>query len=119
MYAGSDVVSRHAGDVPPCHVRDGQPARVAAVAAVDAGRDVDGLVDALNVDVFKGDVTNVALARVRLDPSRVGGMLASDILKDNVVDEVHCVVADAPDAGAARLTADYVAHVDVGAVTFY
>lgn len=99
-----DVVAAGARDVLPGDVGDAEARGVAAVARVDAGRDIDGLVDVVDDNVLEGDVADVARARVGLDPGGVGRVVAGDVLEPDVVDKVGLagVGADGADASAAR-----------------
>lgn len=121
VHGGGDVVARGAGDVDPADVGDGEAALVAGAGGVDARGDVDGLVDVLGDDVGEGDVLDVAVAAVRLDPRRVGAVRALDVVEDDVVDEVGRVarvVAQAADRRAPGLVAVHVFDDDVAAVAF-
>lgn len=118
VQGGSDVVAARARDVLPADAVDGEARGVAVGVAVDAGAEVDGLVDVLDAVAAEGDVADVAPLgrRVRLDPGGVGAVDAADVLEDDVVDVVDGVVAEGADGGAAALVAGDVADEDVGAV---
>ena len=66
------IVAAGTRDVPPRHVRDAQPRRVASIVGVDARGHVDGLVNLGDLEVLKCDVLDVPAAGVRLDPCRIG-----------------------------------------------
>lgn len=79
------IVSRGTSNVFPSNVADFQAARIAVLVAVDTRRDVYRLIDVLKLDVAEGDVLHMALARVCLDPGRVGTMNSSDVFEEHVV----------------------------------
>lgn len=61
------------------------------MARVNAWSDVDGLVDVAELKVPEGDISNTTLTRICLDPCCVGGVVAFEILEQDVIDIVGAV----------------------------
>lgn len=94
MDSSTNVISRRASNILPSDVADPEPARIAVRVRVDAGGDIDGLVDVVKFKVAEGDVVNSPTAGVGLDPRSVGGVGTFDVFEENVVDVVHCSIAN-------------------------
>ena len=81
-----DIVSAGASDVLPRNVTDLEPTRIAISVAVDAWRDIYGLVDVLKIEIAEGNVAYVACAWISLDPSGIGRVNGREIFKKDIVD---------------------------------
>ena len=70
------------------------------------------------MEVAEGDVADVALAGVRLDPANVARVGGLDVIENDVLNIVRLVGvgADAADSHDAGLVAGHIADMDVGAV---
>jgi len=58
---------------------------------VNAWSNIDGLVDVAELKVPEGDISHTALTRICLDPCCVGGVVAFEILEQDVIDVVGAV----------------------------
>ena len=117
MNSSADVVSRSAPDALPSDITDPQSARITVLVRVDAGGDVDGLVNIVEFKVAEGDIVHSTASRIRLDPCSVGGMSALDVLEKDVVDIVYNSVSDRTNNHAAGLVAGNIANVHVRRVS--
>lgn len=88
MYSSSHVVAAGACDVNPADVLDAQPGAIAPGTAVYARRDVNWLVDVVELHVGEGHIAHPALARVCFDPCGVAAVKCGDVIVVNVLDIV-------------------------------
>jgi len=113
------VIATCSFDVGPSDIFNGKSRRVAALAGINAWRDIDWLVDVAKLKVAESNIAYASLARISLDPSGVGRVVAFEILEQNVIDVVWAVpIAQRANNCAPALIAGHVAHVDVFAVAF-
>jgi hypothetical protein len=78
------------------------------------------LVDVLKLDVAEGNISDMALAGIRLDPGRIGTMNCSDIFENDVVNGLGDVrgVAHGSDDHGTGFVAGCVFDIDVLTVAF-
>ena len=74
----------------------------------------------MKFDVAKGDVTNVALPRICLDPSCVGRMDSGNVFEEHIIDIFRDIgrVAHTADTHRAGFVAGDVLDVDITTVAF-
>jgi len=119
VHPRGDIVPTGALDVRPGDILNREARTVAVLSRVDAGRHVYRLVNIAELKVSEGDVSDVTLTRICLDPCRVGRVVAFEVLEQDVIDRVGAVsVAEGADHGAPGFVACHVADVDVFAVGF-
>jgi hypothetical protein len=84
----------------PRDIGDLYPRRITIRLAIDAGCDVDRLIDVGELDIPESHVFDMTAAGVRLDPSCITAVREVDVLEYHVVDLIWLgrVLADTPDA---------------------
>ena len=85
VHARRNIISASARNVLPSNVLDRDSAVVAARSRVNARRNVDGLVDVVEYEIAEGDVADMAIGRVRLNPGCVGGVVTGKVIEDHIV----------------------------------
>lgn len=119
MDSCCDIVPTGSANVGPRDIFDRKPGGIAALTRVDARSDINWLVDIAELEVAECDIAHAALAWVSLDPSRVGGVVAFEVLEQDIVDVVWPVsIAKGADDCAPRLVASHVADINILAVAF-
>lgn len=100
MHPRSHVISSGAVNILPCDIRDLNPRSVTVLLAVNAGRDVNRLIDIGELDIPKRYIFDVAVPWICLDPCCIAAVREVDSVENNIVDVIWLgrILTNAADA---------------------
>lgn len=118
VHSRANIVPRRASNILPSYISNGDSAAITVLAGVDTRRDVDGLVNVVEGDIPEGYISDVASSWISLDPCRIRGVMAVNILEDDVLDVFRRRrrIAHATNNHASRLVTRHVISMDVAGV---
>jgi hypothetical protein len=104
VHSGTDIVSSGTVDVLPGDVRDLDPRGITVCLAVNAGCDIDGLVDISELNIPERHILDMAVSGIGFNPCGVAAVCEMDVLEYHVVDVIWLgsVLSHAANAHSSR-----------------